>query len=44
MTTHIDTNHDVTGRLARLGAAGVESIGRYINPSNPAGEKTVKAA
>lgn len=39
----IDTNHDVTGRLGRLEAAGIKSIGRYINPSNPSGEKTVKA-
>lgn len=43
MTKIIDTNHDVTGRLSSFKALGIESIGRYINPSNPSGEKTVKA-
>lgn len=44
MTKIIDTNQNTTGSLARLRAAGIETIIRYISPINPAGEKTVKAA
>lgn len=40
----IDTNIDVTAKLAALKAAGVTSIGRYLNRLAPHEEKVVKPA
>jgi hypothetical protein len=40
----IDTNHNVTNHLSALKAAGIETIIRYDNRLNPAGEKQIKPA
>ncbi len=40
----IDTNHDCTRHLSALKAVGIETIIRYDNRLNPAGEKQVKPA
>lgn len=42
--TIIDTNHDVTSKLAKLSALGITDVIRYFNRRNPSGEKTVKPA
>jgi hypothetical protein len=42
MTKIIDTNCEVTARVAQLKALGIASVIRYINPLGTAGEKTVK--
>jgi hypothetical protein len=44
MTAIIDTNHDVTAQLAALKAAGITTIGRYLNRIDPAEEKVIKPA
>jgi hypothetical protein len=42
MTTILDTNHDVTAQLPALRAAGIVSVGRYLNRLDPDEEKVVK--
>ncbi len=43
MTKVIDTNHNVTRKLAALKALGIETIIRYDNRLGPHGEKQVKS-
>src|SRR6266702_202855 len=43
MTKVIDTNHNVTRKLAALKALGIEAIIRYDNRLGPHGEKQVKS-
>lgn len=38
----IDTNHDVTNKLAALKSAGITTVIRYFNRRSPSGEKVVK--
>ena len=44
MTAIIDTNRDVTAQLPALQAAGVTTIGRYLNRLDPGEEKVIKPA
>src|SRR4029077_21213702 len=44
MTTIIDTNHDVTAKPLALQAAGITTIGRYLNRLDPGEEKVIKPA
>jgi hypothetical protein len=44
MTAIIDTNHDVTAQLPALQAAGITTIGRYLNRLDPGEEKVIKPA